>query len=70
MEKLRGLSPAVLDSDVGMEMRRQSDDLVAAMDKFEANLMHEWCALATVVSEQKLCQPVLRWVLWHACFAP
>ena len=61
MEKLQGLSAAVLASDSGLEMRRQCDELTTAMDAFELALMQEWCALATVVSEQKLCQPVLRW---------
>lgn len=61
MEKLQGLSAAVLASDSGLEMRRQCEELTAAMDGFELALMQDWCALATVVSEQKLCQPVLRW---------
>lgn len=60
LEKLKGLSPAVLSSDVGREMWRQSDELIAAMGTFEGRLMREWCTLAIVVSEQKLCQPVLR----------
>ena len=69
MEKLQGLSAAVLASDSGLEMRRQCDELTAAMDAFELALMADWCALATVVSEQKLCHPVLRWVeklTWHS----
>jgi len=66
LEKLKGLSPAVLASDVGLEMQRQSEDLIAAMDAFEASLMQQWCGLATVVSEQKLCQPVLRCVAGRA----
>lgn len=60
MDKLKGLSPAVLNSDVGLEMRRQSDNLIAAMGVFEANLMQEWCTMAAYVSKRKLCQPVLR----------
>lgn len=60
MEKISGLSAAVLSSDSGLEMRSQFDELTAAMSDYEAALMHEWCALATTVSEQKLCQPVLR----------
>ncbi len=62
MQKISGLSAAVLSSDSGLEMRSQFEELTAAMDAFEAALMHEWCALATTVSEQKLCQPVLRQV--------
>ena len=60
MAKLQGLSSAVLSSDVGLEMRKQFTQLTAGMDAFEAELMQGWCALATVVSEQKLCQSVLR----------
>lgn len=60
MERLRGLSAAVLLSDAGLEMGAQFEALTASMDAFEAELMAGWCALATVVSEQKLCQPVLR----------
>lgn len=52
LEKLKGLSPAVLASDVGLEMQRQSEDLLAAMDAFEASLMQQWCGLATVVSAE------------------
>lgn len=60
MEKMRGLSSAVLSSDAGLEMRRTYDALMAGMDAFEADLMGEWCGLATAVSAEKLCQPVLR----------
>ena len=60
MQKLKGLSSAVLTSDLGLEMCSQYDELIAAMEAFEAALMADWCVLATVVSEQKLCQPVLR----------
>jgi hypothetical protein len=66
LEKLKGLSPVVLASDVGLEMRRQSKNLIAAMDTFEAGLMQDWCAQATAVSEQKLCQPVFRCALHPA----
>lgn len=66
MEKLKGLSSAVLASDIGVEMQRQSDDLIAAMDAYEAGLMAQWCAEACVVSEEKLCQPVLRSVRGQA----
>lgn len=76
MDKLKGLSSAVLTSDVGQEMQRWSEDLIAAMDAYEAARMQEWCGLATVVSEQKLCQPVLRcaqpccWCLGSSCRLP
>lgn len=60
MDKLRGLSATLLSTDSGLEMCSQYDELVATMDAFEQTLMHDWCALATAVSEHKLCQPVLR----------
>lgn len=62
MQKLKGLSRAVLESDEGREMRRLYDGLLAAMRQYEAAQFAEWCGLTAAVSEQKLRQPLLRWV--------
>lgn len=60
MEQLRALSCALLDSNAGLELCHSFEELTGEMDAFEAALMQDWCALATVVSEKKLCEPVLR----------
>lgn len=61
MNKLKGLSQAVLESDEGKEMGRLFDSLLAAMKQYEAAKFAEWCSLTATVSEQKLKQPLFRW---------
>ena len=62
MDKLKGLSPAVLTSDSGTQFFYLCNKLLAMMEAFEVELMQDWCSLATLVSQQKLNQPVLKYV--------
>lgn len=60
MERMRGLHPAVLESDEGREMARLYAGLEAGLKAHEARAMAEWCAESGAVTEVLLRQPLLR----------
>ena len=62
MDKLKGLSLTVLTSDSGIQLIFQCNKLLAMMEAYEVELMQDWRSLATLVSQQKLYQPVLMYV--------
>ncbi|KAI3434556.1 hypothetical protein D9Q98_002629 [Chlorella vulgaris] len=60
MQRLSGLSSFSLHFDAGFELVRLFNVLMAAIGDYEKAVMHDWSLMSARVTEQKLCQPVLR----------
>lgn len=63
MDKLRQVNKLALETEEAKEIIFLYETLIANMDAYERATVEDWCTLISTISDQKLKQPLLRYLL-------